>query len=42
MKGQQSTHHMTLEPYPHVQHILNELTKDLTNTVFVLSNQSKK
>lgn len=42
MKGQHSTHHKTLEPYPHVLHILNELTKDPSNTVFVISNQTKR
>jgi len=42
MKGQHSTHHKTLEPHPHVLHILNELTKDPTNTVFIISNQTKK
>lgn len=42
MKGQHSTHHKTLEPYPQVLHILNELTKDASNTVFIISNHTKK
>lgn len=43
MKGQASTgdRACSLEPYPHVLHALNELTKDDRNTVFVLSSHTK-
>jgi trehalose-6-phosphatase len=41
MKGQHSTHHKNLEPSPHVLQVLNELTNDKSNTVFVISNHTK-
>lgn len=41
MKGQLQNKSHLLEPYQHVLHTLNDLSKDERNTVFILSSQTK-